>query len=399
MVDDRDFEELLCQDTPIPWEVEQKTQQAYAMIRAGKCKMKRQRKKHQIKWKTVCALASAACLLLVTGLWAGTALSQNSDLLNDFTTLFRNQVRVSANSKDPNNYDINNTPPDQISFGQTYTDDNVEVTVEDISSDGMKLLITTTLRVKNQAKKEDGYESFTRTTTSNGPVTILSEYVKINGTKIGAHSNSVYTLSGENTYTCTAEYSLARYRFTSEQQESEQIVLIPDNKPMPEKLEISICYPGFTPVNSAKNMNGQSDTFVTNCAFQAELINLQEKTITYAYGDAEGYYIDSSDFDDTRLITTPDGTWLGYHIPVDYPEVEVVFTSIDGQQIPLYEKDIVYQYEYQGKNYIMIEYQRIPQEYDSKEIMVNFLDSNRNNIGGFRAIPLTQQPVESEQSG
>ena len=47
----------------------------------------------------------------------------------------------------------------------------------------------------------------------------------------------------------------------------------------------------------------------------------------------------------------------------------------------------------------MIEYQRIPQEYDSKEIMVNFLDSNRNNIGGFRAIPLTQQPVESEQSG
>ena len=168
---------------------------------------------------------------------------------------------------------------------------------------------------------------------------------------------------------------------------------------MPEKLEISICYPGFTPVNSAKNMNGQSDTFVTNCAFQAELTNLQEKTITYAYGDAEGYYIDSPDFDDTRLITTPDGTWLGYHIPADYPEVEVVFTSIDGQQIPLYEKDIVYQYEYQGKNYIMIEYQRIPQEYDSKEIMVNFLDSNRNNIGGFRAIPLTQQPVESEQSG
>lgn len=395
MVDDRDFQELMSQDTPIPWEVEKKTQQAYAMIRAGECKIKRQRKKHPVKWKTVCTLATAACLLLVTGLWVGTALSQNSD----FTALFRNQVRVSANSKDPNNYDIDNTPPDQISFGQTYADDNVEVTVEDISSDGMKLLITTTLRVKNQAEKEDGYESYTKTNSPNGRMGITSEYVKINGTRISRHSNSVYTLSGENTYTCTTEYSLARYWFTSQQQESEQIVSIPDNKPMPEKLEILICYPGFTPVNSAKNMNGPSDTFVTNCAFQAELVNLQEKMITYAYDNAEGYYADNPDFDDTRLITTPNGTWLGYRIPADYPEVEVEFATTDGQQIPLYDKGIIYQYNYQGENYIMIEYEPIPQKYDGEEIMVNLLDPNSNNIGGFIAVPLTQQPAESEQSG
>lgn len=395
MVDDRDFQELMNQDTPIPWEVEKKTQQAYAMIRAGECKIKRQRKKHPVKWKTVCALATAACLLLVTGLWVGTALSQNSD----FTALFRNQVRVSANSKDPNNYDIDNTPPDQISFGQTYADDNVEVTVEDISSDGMRLSITTTLRIKNRPEEENGYYSDSNTTVPNGADTIQSHYVEINGTKIGAYPNPVYTLSGENTYTCTAEYSLASYRFTSTQQGNEHVVTIPDNKPMPEKLEISIYYPGFTSVDSFNNMSGKYDSLVTNCIFKAELVNLQEKTITYAYGNAEGYYADSPSFDDTRLITTPNGTWLGYHIPADYPEVEAVLTSTDGQRIPLYEKDIAYQYQYQDENYIMIEYERIPQEYDGEEIMVNLLDPNGNNIGGFMAVPLTQQPAEREQSG
>lgn len=307
MVDDRDFRELMNEDTLIPLEVERKTQQAYAMIRSGDYSSRRRRKraKPHISFKAVGAVAAAACILLSTGLLIGNGLSGGAPWLSSILEFAGIENHAANNPDEQNQGDMTNAS--QAPTGNTFSNDQFEITVDGLFCDGYTIEVTSTLRLKEDTHDYEGFVPELAVVDQYDRTIMKYQTVTYDGVDLPLISDQAEYLPAEDgsSYTCTALYDLTNYRYTRTETDSlGNTSTLYDIKAVPETLDFTISIPGFTAIQEEIPAEGQPASLSADCTFRVSTINSESENTVYIVAESDKRH------ETINVVSAPSGLWI-----------------------------------------------------------------------------------------